>query len=482
VVPLSVSRETTFITTPLLSDGTPDYIATLNARFGNGVTRDNNAAPVLRTLELVGTTVDSTPLANALKGRFEPWPVDFDKAYREQMARSRVAPWRAADAPLAAAWLRVNEAQLRRIDEVVAAAARWWDPLTAGLGFDSAVPSLMPARNIANAYRTRTMGAIGTYDDEGALGTTRSSLRYAAMFDRGSFLERLMGIMAHDDAVEPAVVLANPPRRLATAEQLLAALKAVPATPPLDDVVKVEERLSILGSWADLYRAARQSPAAFRQRLGEVAGVQDNIATALGGPPLPPNLRRIPGVAVDWNELFRIVNACWDNDGCASDLRAAEEELRPGRFERLRARALLFHDARQRMARALLTLQPPTASVVQARVSWGEQQAEARLALVSAAAAVARLSLGRYPADASTLGDLAGVDPQTDHAGYAFHFAANGAGQTFTYTATPMDSAKTGRRFCADSAGRLASGTGRAVLVRDGLCSQALQTLAARTP
>ena len=40
---LSISKETTIITEPLRSDGTPDYVAAINARYSKGVTPENNA-------------------------------------------------------------------------------------------------------------------------------------------------------------------------------------------------------------------------------------------------------------------------------------------------------------------------------------------------------------------------------------------------------------------------------------------------------
>ena len=43
-VPLVISKETTYITEPLRSDGTPDYLAALNQRLSKGVTPENNAA------------------------------------------------------------------------------------------------------------------------------------------------------------------------------------------------------------------------------------------------------------------------------------------------------------------------------------------------------------------------------------------------------------------------------------------------------
>ena len=43
-VPVTISKETTYITEPLRADGYPDYVAALNQRLSQGVTPENNAA------------------------------------------------------------------------------------------------------------------------------------------------------------------------------------------------------------------------------------------------------------------------------------------------------------------------------------------------------------------------------------------------------------------------------------------------------
>jgi hypothetical protein len=50
---VTISPETTRITSPLKADGQPDYVAARNAECSNGVTPENNAAPAL--LKIVGT-------------------------------------------------------------------------------------------------------------------------------------------------------------------------------------------------------------------------------------------------------------------------------------------------------------------------------------------------------------------------------------------------------------------------------------------
>ena len=50
---IHVSRETTAITTPLTKRGTPDYLAALDALTRQGITPENNAAPLI--LEAMGS-------------------------------------------------------------------------------------------------------------------------------------------------------------------------------------------------------------------------------------------------------------------------------------------------------------------------------------------------------------------------------------------------------------------------------------------
>src|SRR4051812_15369780 len=41
-LPFTISNETTAITSPLKANGTPDYVAALNAKYSHGVTPENN--------------------------------------------------------------------------------------------------------------------------------------------------------------------------------------------------------------------------------------------------------------------------------------------------------------------------------------------------------------------------------------------------------------------------------------------------------
>ena len=46
-VAVTISKGTTYLTSPLRPDGYVDYVAAVNARYGQGVTPENNAAVLL---------------------------------------------------------------------------------------------------------------------------------------------------------------------------------------------------------------------------------------------------------------------------------------------------------------------------------------------------------------------------------------------------------------------------------------------------
>jgi TPR repeat protein len=474
VEPLAISRETTWITEPLRPDGTPDYAAWITRRYGVGVTSLNNAAPGLMAIRMIDRVGGAATPEREL--------------FAEQHRRALRGPWREVDAPLVAGWLGVNEANLERVEQIVGSRTRFWIAPPGDMAMDAPIPSHLGFRGIANALRARTLRRAAAEDGDGARRDLILGLRVAALVDQGPWLiDRLIGVFVRSIAAEPVVALANPPPayRVAAA-MLLGGLREVPPSSPLDDVLDVSERLQFLAGYVDLYRAARRSPEAWQERSSTVLGMYDDaVNAALGRKPLLPNLRRIPGWAIDWNELFRRINECWLAPGCDAGFAAAAQDLESPAFDRLLDQARTEPGARRRIARAFLTLQTP-AGLGNARVSWNEQEAIARAGLVSAAAALWHVDHGRYPESAAALASgpaSAGFDPASDHAGYAFRYAVSSDGRRFAYTATLLQPGEAGRRmFCADSSGRLASTTDGAVsMVVDGLCAPGTTTLVART-
>lgn len=463
VATLAISRETTWITEPLRADGTPDYAEWITRKYARGITEGNNAAPAIMA---VGTSTAPTP---------DEWKAALLK------------PWPDADAPAVAEWLRVNEASLDRVDEIVRTRKAYWIPPPDEMAMDAMIPSHLHFRTIVQALRARALQRAAVDDGGGARHDLLLGLRFADLVDRGPWLiDRLIGIGMRGIAAEPVIALANPPpSRHEDAAALLARLREVPASLPLDDVLEASERVQFLAGYADLYRAARRSPGAWEERVRSVLGAGDGLYEAIGQTPPPATLRRIPAWAIDWDELFRRINECWLQPACDAGFAAAARDLESRVLDRLVDEARTEPDARRRIARAFLTIQTPS-GVILARVSWNEQLAIRRAGLVSAAAALWHVDHGRYPDGPSVLASgsgSAGFDPAADHADYAFRYAVTADGQRFGYTATPRHPGNNGpRAFCADSSGRLASTTDAAAsTIVDGLCAPGMTTLVART-
>ena len=152
----TISKETTYITEPLRSDGWPDYVAALNQRASKGVTPENNAAVLLWQ-----ATGPSAINAKCCKRYFQllgmaPLPdhgdyfADLDTfvAHREdphkppeaapgvdavwnQLWSAMKRPWSKQEFPVLAGWLAANEKPLALVVEA-SRHPRFYDPLICG--------------------------------------------------------------------------------------------------------------------------------------------------------------------------------------------------------------------------------------------------------------------------------------------------------------------------------------------------------------
>ena len=144
-LPVTVSKETTWITEPLRADGYPDYQAALNQRASRGITPENNTVVALmhafgpeiidaKDREQFFKMLGISPLLKkgdyfvdydeylkkhnpeTLKRQRDDSSCDSPLAYRQER-RSRNRPWIANDCPLVAAWLAANEKPLAQVIE-----------------------------------------------------------------------------------------------------------------------------------------------------------------------------------------------------------------------------------------------------------------------------------------------------------------------------------------------------------------------------
>jgi hypothetical protein len=243
----ALSPETTYIVEPLLPDGTPDYGAFLDARFGMGVTADNNAAVALRSL--FGSESDG---GTRFRGGFI-WE-DYD-AFVRWRAKGKALPSRCErqkqlDA-FQSAWSRfgwdlcdsrkcplvvdVVEANDVALDQMVEASLRprYWVPYPDGVSLRYVEWDDLPPRFAREALRARGLLALERGDWTAAARDALALQRLGTLVSRGrNFFDILSGVsqrnMASDVLIELALSDAfSPPE----AEELIGALDRIGAMP-----------------------------------------------------------------------------------------------------------------------------------------------------------------------------------------------------------------------------------------------------------
>jgi hypothetical protein len=178
--PITVSRETTYLTEPLAADGLPDYGAALLASLGPAPRPEDNAAvdllQVMWPLEIdaadlpavcTALGIPNVPPADPLQG--DPRNDAAAKVTREMMDAASERPWTAAEFPELAAWLIAREAAL---DRLVAAAdrPRFWlpDPVLLRPG-----PELLLGINVSGEQNVRSAAYLLVLRAQGHVGAGR---------------------------------------------------------------------------------------------------------------------------------------------------------------------------------------------------------------------------------------------------------------------------------------------------------------------
>ena len=174
--PITVARNTTFLTAPLAADGLPDYGAALLAAMGPAPKPEENAAvELLQVMWPLGINAADQPVVCQALGIPAVPPADplrdptndaATKVTHEMFDAALERPWTGAEFPELAAWLVAREAAL---DRLVAAAdrPRYWLPSPTLLRREPQMlvgmllPELSDVRMVARLLVCRAMGHVG---------------------------------------------------------------------------------------------------------------------------------------------------------------------------------------------------------------------------------------------------------------------------------------------------------------------------------
>ena len=290
---ITISRQTTYITTPSALGGGVDYLAWLNARLSAGVTPANNAAVLV--YEACGAKM-FTP--GDLRGRSPPTGTNFilpGMAFSPQKLRRIVAklgakpgnpenpfvsyfqyasrrkwhnrhlpaavltePWTADEFPHVAAWLKSQSAALSRVRRAANCARMYVPVIREGeLPVSTAlwVDFSQATEIVGNAMLSRALLRAGSGNIKGAWNDIEAVHKLSLLFDQGPFPNiRLIGIRTDSVAMQVIQSMARS-ERLSAAQALwclhrMQRWQSPPSPAAVYDVGYRMMHLALLQKWA----------------------------------------------------------------------------------------------------------------------------------------------------------------------------------------------------------------------------------------
>ena len=346
---ITISKQTTRVTGPLRADGYVDYAGAVNARFGKGVTAENNANVLF--WQAIGPHPDGASVAveffrmmgidpPAEKGDYF---VDIGRYLREaagfkeeeprfqdvieQQERAQSQPWTAAEYPLVAQWLKANAKPLAQIVEGTGR-PKYYAPLVIPQnGAPSAddtlasvlLPALGPARGLARALAARALLRAGQGRTAEAWRDLQACHRLGRLVGSGpTLIEMLVAIAIDAIAAQGDLVFfeqTQPDRQQAARYQT--DLAALPGLPEVAEKVDVGERFMYLDATQML---ARGNGSGFSQLSG-------------GGSSIERLFSWLTARAVDWDTVLVTGNGWYDR--LVAALRIADRNKRRQALEQL---------------------------------------------------------------------------------------------------------------------------------------------------
>ena len=274
---ITISRETTYFTEPLNDDGTVNYVAAVNRRYGKGVTPENNAAVlVVRAIGLGRMTkANRRKFLSRLGISSLPKQGDYFVPLNDYVAANVLKGldsdldliggqlWTAKDYPVLADWLKANEKPLSLL---VAASrrSRYFVPLVSSSQppeyLDATVsgPGSSRLRSMSIALVARAMLRAGREDFEGAHSDLMALHRLSRLLGTHPMLvATLLGVVAVGQGGQGHLALARGGWLTADqARRVTADLDGLVPMPDLVDAFDVGERLVYLSGVTSLARAA----------------------------------------------------------------------------------------------------------------------------------------------------------------------------------------------------------------------------------
>ena len=313
---ITISPETTRITSPLKADGLPDYVAARNADRSQGVTGENNAAPGLLAI----SNVDQLEYMNWLTTR-HPHD-DVNEEWQETMHK----PWKSGEHPDRVAWLNSQRAVLAQLDASLRKERFYvpWDSASPGANTSAVLPWLRRSRVYSYLLEAEAMRAAGDGDAVTFRLEVLNIAKLARLVGQGSTLIEYLVAVAIDGTASTAVQAGAATRMLSVgdARELLNAWESLPAFPDESHVLDTGERFFALGTFCE--------------------GSQIGLRAAIGGDPPPMNSMQQLLLPIHYNGILRRFNHYFDE--LVAVQRLSTYEQRAAAMKAVEAEATVHHN------------------------------------------------------------------------------------------------------------------------------------------
>lgn len=278
---LTVSKETTLLTGPLRPDGTVDYIAALNEKFGAGVTPENNALAAL--LPAIGTGEKTLGYENKLQlaalggeeaeGTFTAWVYEAKEngaanvktwlRVNTQYDDLQLRAWRSSESPEMDRWVKSNESA---INTFLSASSRpkFFMPFVSrsGLLEDSSGTQVGDRIfHLAEAVRMHAMRLLGNGHIERAGSEIQATHRMAALMWCDGNPDDFLDAMRMQDASLKAdlAILSDPPIDTGLASAVLSELSCLNGPKNVLEVIGNVNHFEFLDSVQSMAARVRQN-------------------------------------------------------------------------------------------------------------------------------------------------------------------------------------------------------------------------------
>ena len=329
-VGIRISKQTTYLTEPLDSDGFLDVIGALNKRYGKGATAGNNSAVVIWSIALpeslqpelvdgfyerLGIPVPADPQYVSLQAASKLEKVsegEFPRIY-DQQGRPQ-GPWTEKEYPELGRWVRLNEESLKKLHLAIQK-PRYYVPLHVEAETPAAnipaiagllLPDIQSLRDFARLLQASAGYRLGKGDVDGAIENAIDCIRLGFLTrQQPTIISNLVGIAIESIGLNTVnFIVQHGELSRPQCQSMMQSLDSLPESLHCLEVLSESERLMYVDTVTFLARGQKKDIAEMLNSL--------EILDALGDGNIGGVSRLVSAGAIDWNTVLEEGNNFYD--------------------------------------------------------------------------------------------------------------------------------------------------------------------------